>query len=376
MCKRVLYEIPCINSVGGAHIASANLISQLIERGYHIDILTDSVPTADTRIRFGNPEFLVYDVSYSYLKRALMWFWRKVFNTNLYPAFVLDFHRVLRRIMLKYDTICVMSERSKFRKVVASLPTHVRKVQLIHTDYVNWFRSSAESKMITKDDICVYAKMNLIALVGRFNQRAFNVTFPILADKTDFFYNVITAKKTNSDIYLNKEKSLRIVTISRHDNIQKASTRSVRIAARLFKLGYSFTWDFIGEGYEEESEYIKKIGADDNVRFLGNVNGASSLLPNYDLLALFSTSEGLPMVVFESLISGVPVVATSLPGLMEQINPLFGWLFPNDEESIVCEMSHLLEHKESIWECRKRVMNYRYDNESVIQHHLKMLGLA
>lgn len=62
-----------------------------------------------------------------------------------------------------------------------------------------------------------------------------------------------------------------------------------------------------------------ELGLGDRFRFLGYRPDATDLIAGFDLFALASTFEGLPLAVMEALVLGVPVVATRVGGLAELI---------------------------------------------------------
>jgi len=73
----------------------------------------------------------------------------------------------------------------------------------------------------------------------------------------------------------------------------------------------------IGSGPElERCERIASdAGVGDRVRFHGQIEGAGSLLPAFDVLALTSWTEGTPMVLLEAMSQGVPIVTTAVGGI-------------------------------------------------------------
>lgn len=87
----------------------------------------------------------------------------------------------------------------------------------------------------------------------------------------------------------------------------------------------------IGEG-EERSELENKItkhGLQDNVFLLGRVDDAARFLKAADTFILASRSEGMPYVLIEALIAGLPIVATNVGGIPEVIeNGVSGLLTP------------------------------------------------
>jgi L-malate glycosyltransferase len=65
-----------------------------------------------------------------------------------------------------------------------------------------------------------------------------------------------------------------------------------------------------------------RLGIAHRVRFLGFRDDVSDLLAAADLLVLPSRWEGMPNVVLEAMVSGLPVVATRAAGVMELLGPL------------------------------------------------------
>lgn len=87
----------------------------------------------------------------------------------------------------------------------------------------------------------------------------------------------------------------------------------------------------IGEGPQRENleRYRRLVRVEDKVHFLGHRADVHRLLPHFDLLALASGYEGLPNVVMEALVTGVPVVASDIPGNRELVvDDECGYLVP------------------------------------------------
>ncbi len=62
---------------------------------------------------------------------------------------------------------------------------------------------------------------------------------------------------------------------------------------------------------------LTQLGIRENVRLLGHVSNVDELLGASDVLLHLSTAEGVPQVVVQALMAGVPVVATDVQGLRE-----------------------------------------------------------
>jgi glycosyltransferase involved in cell wall biosynthesis len=87
---------------------------------------------------------------------------------------------------------------------------------------------------------------------------------------------------------------------------------------------------FIGDGPERHA--LERGLADGRVRghvhFAGAVPDAGRLLAAFDLLAISSRTEGLPMVLLEAAGAGTPIVAFAVGGIPEYLDEICAWLVP------------------------------------------------
>ena len=92
------------------------------------------------------------------------------------------------------------------------------------------------------------------------------------------------------------------------------------------------TRHLIISGGEEESRLrtlIEKQNLQENIFLLGVIDEASQYLKATDLFVLASRSEGMPYVLIEALLAGVPIVATKVGGIPEVVEDgLSGLLTP------------------------------------------------
>ncbi len=65
---------------------------------------------------------------------------------------------------------------------------------------------------------------------------------------------------------------------------------------------------------------IERAGANDHISLAGFQPNLDKLMPNLDVLALTSYTEGLPNAILEAMAAGVPVVATAVGGVPEAIS--------------------------------------------------------
>jgi glycosyltransferase involved in cell wall biosynthesis len=89
----------------------------------------------------------------------------------------------------------------------------------------------------------------------------------------------------------------------------------VRAAAPL--LGEHATLVIAGDGSERAATeaLAAELGVADRVRLLGEIDDVPTALSGFDLFALSSRSEGLPMALTEAMSASLPVVATAVGGV-------------------------------------------------------------
>jgi glycosyltransferase involved in cell wall biosynthesis len=109
------------------------------------------------------------------------------------------------------------------------------------------------------------------------------------------------------------------------------------IAAYLAKKGLQFIIAIAGDGPEkellEEKIYQKRVGR--YFQFLGSLSYAANIeaIQLADILILPSAWEGIATVLFEAMAAATPVIATSVGGQKELIEPGTGILLPVTEDT-------------------------------------------
>lgn len=100
-----------------------------------------------------------------------------------------------------------------------------------------------------------------------------------------------------------------------------------------------------GDGPERASlaALAAELGLGERVRFLGLRNDVPRVLAAFDLFALTSHSEGLPIAVLEAMASGLPVTATDVGGLPQAVRPgQTGVLVPPGDAAALAAAWHAL----------------------------------
>jgi len=100
------------------------------------------------------------------------------------------------------------------------------------------------------------------------------------------------------------------------------------------------------ESFTAVHQLATNLGLLDTVSFLGQVKDVSGLLAASNIGVLTSTHEGLSNAIIEYMVSGLPVVATDLPGNREALGDDPQQLFckPNDSDNLGAQIQVLLSN--------------------------------
>lgn len=109
-------------------------------------------------------------------------------------------------------------------------------------------------------------------------------------------------------------------------------TKGVDYLLEAFKNAQSTLSDLsltiIGDGayYQTMKEKAHVLGITNKISFLGYINDAKQLLPQYDVLVMPSAIEGFGRVLVEAMAVGIPVISTHTSGINEIITDHFNGL--------------------------------------------------
>jgi glycogen(starch) synthase len=125
----------------------------------------------------------------------------------------------------------------------------------------------------------------------------------------------------------------------------------LRAAAALWGIRNDF--NLIVAGHGEDRESLERLAETllpkgECVRFVGRQDEVelAQIMHQADCFVLFSNYENLPCVISEAMACGLPVIATRVGGIPEQVGPGMGILLdPGDEAGLTKAMADILDGK-------------------------------
>jgi len=172
-----------------------------------------------------------------------------------------------------------------------------------------------------------------------------NKHYKVLANVVDepFFQPGLPEKK-------NQGKKT-FVHVSCFEDKSKNISGLLRVIKLLSEKRSDFVFRFIGEGMDFESlyNYSRELGLDEpTVVFTGLLEGEKLVkeMAAADLMVVFSNYENFPVVINESFVLGIPVVASNVGGIPEYVNKNNGRLVKaGDEKALENLLDEFLDKK-------------------------------
>lgn len=335
----------------------------------HGEMLKD-VP-AYVRIIGGTDFFDVCDVP---VKECLK---KGKFLKKLYFYYLLKSGKIARKIkkerskMLLPDADVEIAFKEGICSVFTACGNAPRKINWIHADYKvknyasNYMRTMKKMLKCFDEHVAV---SNVAA-------ESFKEIFEL--EQVQTIHNLMESEliiKKSLEPLEQEKSTFKFICVGRL-HPQKSYGRLLEAVEVLNSEGYQYTIDVLGDG-EEKDMLLNCMKAKhiDNVHFLGNQNNPYNHIVHADCLLLTSLYEGLPTVVYESLILGVPVLTTHVAGVDEQLCESGGWIVPNSQEGIISGMRKLLSNPKLVYDMKEKLTDYKYDNKKIMKEIENLLN--
>jgi len=182
-----------------------------------------------------------------------------------------------------------------------------------------------------------------------------------------------------------KPRKIKLLHVGYFDT-NKNQIMLLRMLLRLIDKAYlDIELTFVGSvseniAYKRVRAFVAEHKMEDFVKFEGFSQDVESFYRNNDVLLLSSKVEGFPMVILEAMRVGMPVVATRVGGVEEQIvDGVSGFIVdPEDDEGMAEKIVDLINTPELIQELGRggrRIFEETYTIQHMIEGYVKALKL-
>lgn len=175
-------------------------------------------------------------------------------------------------------------------------------------------------------------------------------------------YNVVNTSifKPSKRSYDVKNK-FKFLHVSHLDDDHKNISGMLRVAKKMMEVDLEFEFWIVGDGeLAKHIVYAKELGVYEKVVFFDGTKTTAeiaALIANSDCFVLFSNYENLPLVIIESLASGVPVISTDVGGIAEHLSEDMGILISARDEAALLNAMLMM---------KKNVADNKYDKDKLV----------
>ena len=155
---------------------------------------------------------------------------------------------------------------------------------------------------------------------------------------------------------------------------EKGVATFLKAAAHVSKISPEVRFLVVGDGplREELLDLVGRVGLRERVRFLGYRADARALTGLLDVLVVPSLTEGSPLIVLEAMAARVPVVASAVGGIPDQVrHGEEGVLVPPDDpDALAGALGALLgdpDHAHRLGEAGRRRTENEFSHEALVR---------
>lgn len=369
MKKSVLFVVDNL-VMGGVTRVLSNLLQHLDYSKYDVDLLVLHYQ-ADMPVNIPRQVTILQgDRTYKYIDRsigsilkskdlfALLGKLKLVFllKSGLIKKVIV---RSRKKLLTKaYDTEISFSDG--FTEIFVAQGNTPRKVAWVHGDISVYNDSARYAKLIQQSldqmACCVgVSKQVVCAYEQQYHVKNARVIHNIMDDK-----KIRTLAKEPAALPSADADVLRLISVGRLCEA-KNYFRFIRVHKMLRDAGLPVHSYIIGDGPDRESleKEIRIQGVTESFFLLGKKDNPFPYVKQADLFVLSSDHEGLPTVLFEALILGVPCVSTKVAGAEEILDTQYGVITEKSDESLFRGIQNMLSN-ENLTNYQNAVSKYPY----------------
>lgn len=345
--KKILFMINTLQG-GGAEKVLLDLLHLLDKEKYDVSLITVEKGIYSERL----PKNITFRSIITSKNKLIKTILKKIVYHLPKPLFNFLFLRG------KYDLEIAYLEGFPTR-VVAARKNSAKRIAFVHCDVS--MNSVLDLFYKSKDEILKeYNSFDKVCFVSNGAQIGFEKSVGKI-DNACVLHNVIDVdeiiKKSNDIEEPLQTDVVKIVAAGRLTDVKRFD-RLIKAAAQLQEK-YEFKIYILGEG--EQCEYLKKLIKDlgvTTVELLGFKSNPYSYIKQADFFVCSSSFEGYSMVVRESIVLGVPVLATDCVAMSELLEKgKYGKIVPNEDQALIDGLEMFLANPDIVIDYRKNIKN-------------------
>ena len=364
-------------SMGGEERVLLNVLRNLIELGYDVDLLITWNHGENNLFENEIPKKVNYEFlfdNYNGKSKII----KEIYRLRTKTTYLKKVEKIIEE--KKYDVIIDYSSNLlKYKDFDIKVPIFA----WIHFSLTFGEKLSGEKVEKYKKQ---YKKYDKILTICDTMRDEFVEILGIDKTKVELVYNPINLeiiRKKAEDVnpkygnYLKEDYFLQVSRLTQ----QKQPEHLVDIYYKLKQRGIKEKLYFIGNGEKVKliKQKIKEYNLEDDIILLGQIENPYPFFKNAKLFLHTAKYEGLPTVLLESLAFGTPVVAYDCPTGPKDIlgkNSEYGELIPlNDKDTFVKRVYELIDNNEK-YENYKKMSLIRANDFSMETNKLKLKKLV
>ena len=364
-------------SMGGEERVLLNVLRNLIELGYNVDLLITWNHGENNLFENEIPKKVNYEFLFDNYdgKSKII---KEIYRLRTKTTYLKKVEKIIEE--KKYDVIIDYSSNLlKYKNFDIKVPIFA----WIHFSLTFGEKLSGEKVEKYKKQ---YKKYDKILTICDTMRDEFVEILGMDKTKVELVYNPINLeiiRKKAEDVnpkYGNYLKENYFLQVSRLTQ-QKQPEHLVDIYYKLKQRGIKEKLYFIGNGEKVKliRQKIKEYNLEDDIILLGQIENPYPFFKNAKLFLHTAKYEGLPTVLLESLAFGTPVVAYDCPTGPKDIlgkNSEYGELIPlNDKDTFVKRVYELIDNNEK-YENYKKMSLIRANDFSMETNKLKLKKLV
>ncbi len=202
-------------------------------------------------------------------------------------------------------------------------------VELVHTEHSHELYDEGRRALVGATMDAVAKVVAVTPEIARWRQEAFGVSCEVVRNGVALPTPSLAAR-SRSRALLDLELGDYVIGCVARLSPEKDHVTMLRAFERTLARCPRAKLVLVGDGPERGALELAAHDLDlgDSVRFLGRRSDVETLLPGFDVIALSSIREGLPLALLEGMARGLPVVATAVGGVPELLVDGGGSLAP------------------------------------------------